>query len=179
MNAGLIDEQGAESGGRRLRARRSSMARWMERRSFNQRDSMATILITAINIIAGLLIGVFQQGTDLSTAVKNYTILTVGRWPGDDDSQPAGVDRRRHRPDAGGLRWIAGRRSLGTQLLRRKEYALDCLRRTACAGVDSRAAEVVVCADGGGGRVDCRTARPAAKDELLLDRRGRGRHCGR
>jgi flagellar biosynthesis protein FlhA len=39
---------------------------------------MATILITAINIVAGLLIGVFQQGADLATAVKTYTILTVG-----------------------------------------------------------------------------------------------------
>ena len=78
MNAGLIDERGA-------RKRRQAIAREAEfygamdgAARFNQRDSMATILITAINIIAGLLIGVFQQGTDLSTAVKNYTILTVG-----------------------------------------------------------------------------------------------------
>jgi flagellar biosynthesis protein FlhA len=78
MNAGLIDEQGA-------RKRRQAIAREAEfygamdgAARFNQRDSMATILITAINIIAGLLIGVFQQGTDLATAVKTYTILTVG-----------------------------------------------------------------------------------------------------
>ncbi|MEO8736334.1 MAG: flagellar biosynthesis protein FlhA [Edaphobacter sp.] len=78
MNAGLIDEQGA-------RKRRQAIAREAEfygamdgAARFNQRDSMATILITAINIIAGLLIGVFQQGTDLGTAVKTYTILTVG-----------------------------------------------------------------------------------------------------
>ena len=45
---------------------------------FNQRDAMATILITAINIIAGLLIGTVQQGVDLQTALKTYTILTVG-----------------------------------------------------------------------------------------------------
>ena len=79
MNAGLIDEQGARaSGARRSRAKPSSTARWTARHSFNQRDSLATILITAINIIAGLLIGVLQQGADLSTAVKTYTILTVG-----------------------------------------------------------------------------------------------------
>ena len=78
MNAGLIDEQGA-------RKRREGIAREAEfygamdgAARFNQRDSLATILITAINIIAGLLIGVLQQGTDLSTAVKTYTILTVG-----------------------------------------------------------------------------------------------------
>jgi len=45
---------------------------------FNQRDSLATILITVINIVAGLLIGVLQQGADLATAVKTYTILSVG-----------------------------------------------------------------------------------------------------
>lgn len=78
MNAGLIDEQGA-------RKRREAIAREAEfygamdgAARFNQRDSLATILITAINIIAGLLIGVLQQGTDLMTAVKTYTILTVG-----------------------------------------------------------------------------------------------------
>jgi flagellar biosynthesis protein FlhA len=78
MNAGLIDEQGA-------RKRRQAIAREAEfygamdgAAKFNQRDSLATILITAINIIAGLLIGVLQQGADLATAVKTYTILTVG-----------------------------------------------------------------------------------------------------
>ncbi|HEY0163132.1 MAG TPA: flagellar biosynthesis protein FlhA [Edaphobacter sp.] len=78
MNAGLIDEQQA-------RKRRQAIAREAEfygamdgAARFNQRDSMATILITVINIVAGLLIGVIQQGADLATAVKTYTILTVG-----------------------------------------------------------------------------------------------------
>ena len=78
MNAGLIDEQEA-------RRRRQGIAREAEfygamdgAAKFNQRDSLATILITAINIVAGLLIGVLQHGVDLSTAVQTYTILTVG-----------------------------------------------------------------------------------------------------
>jgi flagellar biosynthesis protein FlhA len=78
MNAGLIDEQGA-------RKRRQAIAREAEfygamdgAAKFNQRDSLATILITAINIVAGLLIGVLQQGADIGTALKTYTILTVG-----------------------------------------------------------------------------------------------------
>ncbi len=78
MNAGLIDEQGA-------RKRRQAIAREAEfygamdgAAKFNQRDSLATILITAINIVAGLLIGVLQQGVDIATALKTYTILTVG-----------------------------------------------------------------------------------------------------
>jgi flagellar biosynthesis protein FlhA len=78
MNAGLIDEAEA-------RRRRQAIAREAEfygamdgAARFNQRDSMATILITAINIIAGLLIGTLQQGVALSEAVRTYTVLTVG-----------------------------------------------------------------------------------------------------
>lgn len=78
MNAGLIDEATA-------RKRRQGIAQEAEfygsmdgAARFNQRDALATILITAINIIAGLLIGTLQQGIDLSEAVRTYTILTVG-----------------------------------------------------------------------------------------------------
>jgi flagellar biosynthesis protein FlhA len=78
MNAGLIDEATA-------RKRRLAIAQEAEfygamdgAARFSQRDAMATILITAINIIAGLLIGTIQQGVALSEAVRTYTILTVG-----------------------------------------------------------------------------------------------------
>jgi len=78
MNAGLIDEAEA-------RRRRQAIAREAEfygamdgAARFNQRDSLATILITAINIIAGLLIGTLQQGIELGEAARTYTILTVG-----------------------------------------------------------------------------------------------------
>jgi flagellar biosynthesis protein FlhA len=78
LNAGIINEQQA-------RARRERVAREAEfcgamdgAARFSQRDSMATILIMAINIIAGFLIGVFQQGVPFQEALKTYTILTVG-----------------------------------------------------------------------------------------------------
>ena len=78
MNAGLIDEAEA-------RRRRQAIAREAEfygamdgAARFNQRDSLATILITAINIIAGLLIGTLQQGVALAEAARTYTVLTVG-----------------------------------------------------------------------------------------------------
>jgi flagellar biosynthesis protein FlhA len=78
LNAGLIDETQA-------RSRREQIAHEAEfygamdgAARFSQRDSLATILITAINIIAGFLIGVFQQGIPFREALKTYTILTVG-----------------------------------------------------------------------------------------------------
>jgi flagellar biosynthesis protein FlhA len=45
---------------------------------FSQRDSLATILVLVINIVAGFLIGVFQMGIPFEQALKTYTILTVG-----------------------------------------------------------------------------------------------------
>jgi len=45
---------------------------------FNQRDALATVLITAVNIIAGFLIGVFQLGIPFREALQTYTVLTVG-----------------------------------------------------------------------------------------------------
>src|SRR5580700_3258123 len=78
LGAGLIDEAQA-------RARRELVGREAEfygamdgAARFSQRDSLATILITAINIVAGFLIGVFYHGVPLSEALKTYTILTVG-----------------------------------------------------------------------------------------------------
>ena len=78
LNAGLIDEHQA-------RARREQTAREAEfygamdgAARFNQRDSIATILITGINILAGFLIGVFQLDIPFREALKTYTVLTVG-----------------------------------------------------------------------------------------------------
>jgi flagellar biosynthesis protein FlhA len=45
---------------------------------FTQRDALAAVLITGVNIVAGLIIGVVQHGLDISTAAETYTILTVG-----------------------------------------------------------------------------------------------------
>jgi flagellar biosynthesis protein FlhA len=78
MNAGLIDE--AEARKRRdLIAREAEFYGAMDGAArFNQRDAMATILITAINIVAGFLIGVFQLNIPFMEALKTYTVLTVG-----------------------------------------------------------------------------------------------------
>ena len=70
LNAGLIDEAQA-------RARREQVAREAEfygamdgAARFNQRDSIATILITGINILAGFLIGVFQLDIPFREALR-------------------------------------------------------------------------------------------------------------
>jgi flagellar biosynthesis protein FlhA len=78
LNAGLIDESEA-------RARRKNLASEAEfygamdgASRFTQRDAVASIIITAINIIAGFLIGVLQHGLELKRALATYTVLTIG-----------------------------------------------------------------------------------------------------
>lgn len=78
LNAGLINEAEA----RRRRAVISQEADFygaMDGASkFVRGDAVAGILITAINIIGGFIIGTLQQGMPLAAAAKTYTILTIG-----------------------------------------------------------------------------------------------------
>jgi flagellar biosynthesis protein FlhA len=78
LNAGLIDETEA-------RQRRQEVAREAEFYGamdgavrFTQRDAIASILITAVNIVAGFLIGALQHGMELREAIETYSVLTVG-----------------------------------------------------------------------------------------------------
>jgi flagellar biosynthesis protein FlhA len=78
LNAGLIDEDEARS----RRAQISKEAEFygaMDGASkFVRGDAIAGIIITLINIVGGLIIGVLQMGLDIATASQNYTLLTIG-----------------------------------------------------------------------------------------------------
>ena len=78
LNAGLIDEQEARTR-RRTLANEAEFYGAMDGASrFTQRDAVASIIITVINILAGFLIGVLQHGLDLKRALQTYTVLTIG-----------------------------------------------------------------------------------------------------
>ncbi len=78
LNAGLIDEAEAKSRRKQLAAESEFFGAMDGASRFTQRDALASILITGINIIAGFLIGVFQHGMDLKRALATYTVLTIG-----------------------------------------------------------------------------------------------------
>ncbi len=78
LNAGLIDEGEARRRRKELAAEAEFYGAMDGASRFTQRDAVASILITAINIIAGFLIGVFQHGMDLQRAIQTYTVLTIG-----------------------------------------------------------------------------------------------------
>jgi flagellar biosynthesis protein FlhA len=78
LNAGLINEAEA----RRRRAVVQEEADFhgaMDGASkFVRGDAIAGLVITAINVIAGIAIGALQHGLSVADAARNYTILTVG-----------------------------------------------------------------------------------------------------
>ena len=78
LNAGLIDETEARSRRKGLASEAEFYGAMDGASRFTQRDAVASILITAINIIAGFLIGVLQHGLELKRAIQTYTILTIG-----------------------------------------------------------------------------------------------------
>jgi flagellar biosynthesis protein FlhA len=78
LNAGLINDKDA-------RARREAIAREADfygsmdgASKFVRGDAVAGLIITVVNIVGGLTIGVLQQGLGLGRALETYTILTVG-----------------------------------------------------------------------------------------------------
>jgi flagellar biosynthesis protein FlhA len=78
LNAGLIDETEARARRKNLAAEAEFYGAMDGASRFTQRDAVASILITSINIIAGFLIGVFQHGMELRHALETYTVLTIG-----------------------------------------------------------------------------------------------------
>src|SRR6266540_2910247 len=78
LNAGLIDENEAKKRRKALSTEAEFYGAMDGASRFTQRDAVASILITAINIIAGFLIGVLQHGMDFRRALETYTVLTIG-----------------------------------------------------------------------------------------------------
>jgi len=78
LNAGMISEEQAKQ-------RRQDVAREAEfygsmdgAAKFVRGDAVAGLIITAINLIAGIIIGTAQQGMSMGDAINVYSILTVG-----------------------------------------------------------------------------------------------------
>ncbi|MDP9054980.1 MAG: flagellar biosynthesis protein FlhA [Acidobacteriota bacterium] len=78
LNAGLIDEAEARRRRKQLAGEAEFFGAMDGASKFTQRDAVAGVLITGINIVAGLLIGVIQHGVDVMKALQTYTVLTIG-----------------------------------------------------------------------------------------------------
>jgi len=78
LSSGLIDETEARQRRKQLAAEAEFYGAMDGASRFTQRDAVASILITGINIVAGFLIGVMQHGMELRRALETYTVLTIG-----------------------------------------------------------------------------------------------------
>ncbi|MGO9242288.1 MAG: flagellar biosynthesis protein FlhA [Bryobacteraceae bacterium] len=78
LNAGLTNEAEAKQRRKALASEAEFYGAMDGATRFTQRDAVASILITSINIVAGFLIGVIQHGMELSQALQTYTVLTIG-----------------------------------------------------------------------------------------------------
>jgi flagellar biosynthesis protein FlhA len=78
LNAGTIDDNEARIRREKVRKEADFYGAMDGAIRFTQRDAMAAMLITFVNIVGGLVIGVFQHGLDLATAAETYTLLTIG-----------------------------------------------------------------------------------------------------
>jgi flagellar biosynthesis protein FlhA len=78
LNAGLISESDARTRRREI-AREADFYGAMDGASkFVRGDAVAGIIITGVNSVGGLIIGVVQQHMDIFDALANYTLLTIG-----------------------------------------------------------------------------------------------------
>jgi flagellar biosynthesis protein FlhA len=78
LSAGLIDEPGARKRRAELEQESNFFGAMDGASKFVRGDAIAGLLITGINICAGIVIGVVQKGISLSDALHSYTLLTVG-----------------------------------------------------------------------------------------------------
>jgi flagellar biosynthesis protein FlhA len=78
LNAGLIDEIQARDRRKQINREAEFYGAMDGAVRFTSRDAIASVIITAINIIAGFMIGVIQYGMPLVDALKTFTVLTIG-----------------------------------------------------------------------------------------------------
>jgi len=78
LNAGIIDEREAQEQREKIRQEADFYGAMDGASKFVKGDAIAGIIITVINIIGGLIIGMAQQGLSFGEAAQTYTLLTVG-----------------------------------------------------------------------------------------------------
>jgi len=137
---------------------------------FVKGDAVAGIIITAINILGGIAVGVLQKGMEIDRAVQTFSILTIGdglvsqipalfisitagiyRDPGDlgGAGAPGGRDRGPGPPPAQGAP-PGGRGDPG--LLPGSGLSQDAVRRSRDARGGRGVPDPAGCAGGGGGK---------------------------
>ncbi len=78
LSAGLIDEKDARARRKMLEDESNFFGSMDGAAKFVRGDAIAGLIITLINVVGGIIIGVAQQDLSIADAAKVYTLLTVG-----------------------------------------------------------------------------------------------------
>lgn len=78
LNAGLINEEQARKRRKEIESEADFYGAMDGASKFVRGDAIAGIVITVVNVIGGLLVGVLQHGLDVATAAQYYTKLSIG-----------------------------------------------------------------------------------------------------
>ncbi len=78
LNAGLINDKEARQRRKEIAQEADFYGAMDGSSKFVRGDAVAAVVITLVNILGGLTIGVLQQGMTLAAAAQTYTLLTVG-----------------------------------------------------------------------------------------------------
>ena len=78
LSSGLINEDQARDRRKALENESSFFGAMDGASKFVRGDAIAGILITFINIVGGIIIGVVQRDMSMADAAQNYTLLTIG-----------------------------------------------------------------------------------------------------
>lgn len=78
LNSGLIDEKEAQRRRQEIQREADFYGAMDGATKFIRGDAIAAIIITFINMIGGIIIGMVQKGMDFQSALQNFTILTIG-----------------------------------------------------------------------------------------------------
>jgi len=78
LNSGLITEKEAKERRVRIEKEADFYGSMDGAIKFTTNEATVSIIITLVNIIGGILIGMFQKNMDFATAGRTYTIMTIG-----------------------------------------------------------------------------------------------------
>jgi flagellar biosynthesis protein FlhA len=78
LSSGLIDEKGAKLRRKELEQESTFFGAMDGASKFVRGDAVAGLMITGINIVGGMLIGILQYHVSFAQAASSYTVLTIG-----------------------------------------------------------------------------------------------------
>lgn len=78
LAAGLVDEATAKSRRKTLEDESTFFGAMDGANKFVRGDAIAGLIITFINLIGGMIVGIVQKGLSFDVAVQTYTMLTIG-----------------------------------------------------------------------------------------------------